>query len=596
MIGIKNLSKTYGAQPVLNNANFTFPPSGLVCLLGASGCGKSTLINLIAGFDQDYSGEILVDGTNINTLSPSDLCAYRKSCIGFVFQNYNLLTGYTALENVLLPCQGSLTPDLNTKTALDLLKKLGIFQKRNQQVQTLSGGQKQRVAIARALMREPRIILADEPTGALDRKNATEIMKLLKEIAKDHLVLVITHDPKICEFATQTVCIQEGQLVGKTSQALPQSPLTLTKTKPAKGTAFRLALKNFKVHCARYIAVSLAISVGILAFVLSMSSKNLMSQSIADFKQKNTAFNNGYIKIQDNLNQVVSTLKDDARISLFYQQYVIQNVALTLGDFTVTMAEKYPMPKATQAMSYGVMPKVGQNQISLSPSLAKKFENDISKLVGKEVILNFGETQYHLTVSGIFNAGFDDFFVSADIEQALFQSITEDTPYSVSFDVATFDQIVPVHQSLEEKGIQAQTASKEVSALQSTFQTLSRLFFAISILILAIGLFISGILLIKLQNSRCAEIGLLSALGFEKNLIRGMIVNETLLLCAVAAVINALLSGGVIALGKIFAWELHLTLAGIGLSILGTGLCVVCIAIFASHRLIHTQPAAALRK
>lgn len=186
MIAIKNLTKQYGGTPVLENAAFTFPNQGLFRILGPSGCGKTTLLNLLAGFDRDFSGEISVNGTALSGLSDRELCAYRRDNIGFVFQSYHLLPGYTALQNVLLASEAAgVSPGESRPKAQALLEKLSLAQQAGKKIETLSGGQKQRTAIARALMNDPAILLADEPTGALDRANANQIMELLKALSRD---------------------------------------------------------------------------------------------------------------------------------------------------------------------------------------------------------------------------------------------------------------------------------------------------------------------------------------------------------------------------------------------------------------------------
>ena len=236
-------------------------------------------------------------------MNADELCAYRRDNIGFIFQNYHLLSGYTVLENILLSCElNTLSEEENRGNAEELLNKLGLSQKADERIENLSGGQKQRVAIARALISNPRIILADEPTGALDRSNSNEIMELLKEISKDRLVIVITHDQKICSFADEVIHIENRKIVCDKIPALKSAGTSdhkLSINKAVKVSAFKRGLKNFKVHFKRYMAVSLAISIGILAFMLSLSSGNSMDKSISDFKDKNTAFNNGYIKGED---------------------------------------------------------------------------------------------------------------------------------------------------------------------------------------------------------------------------------------------------------------------------------------------------------
>lgn len=597
MIEIRNITKKYGNQTVLDAMNWNFPSQGLVCLLGASGCGKSTLLNMIAGFDNEYSGEIIVCGTPIQKMNAENLCAYRRDNIGFIFQNYNLLTGYTVLENILLASK--LSDKDNDKiqaSAKALLSRLGIYNKVNEKVENLSGGQKQRVAIARALMTNPSIILADEPTGALDRKKSNEIMELLKEISKDCLVLVITHDKKICNFASSTISIENGKILGDKIECTASHKLIQKENSRIKIHTFSHAFKNFRVHLKRYLAVSTAISIGILAFTLSLSSENIMQKSIFDFKEKNVAFNNGYIKINKDFDQTLSLLQEDPRVENVYTQYIINDISLSINDKKETMAQKYPMAKATESMSYNSMPKTKENQIALSPSLAKKFDKDINKLIGKEVTLSYGQKIYTLTVSGIFNAGYDDFFISSDIEKDFYKTQVDTNPYSISYDVKQFEDIVTVNQTLKDKGIKAITAVDEVLTLQTTFKNLTRLFFIISILILTIGLFISTILLIKLQNSRYREIGLLSALGYRKKQIRSIIVNEALLLSGFSTIINVLLLGTVCFVSFIYTFDFMITLSQIILSILGTGIVVMIIDVLSSHRLIEAQPAIALRK
>lgn len=598
MIQIKNLVKKYGHIPILENANYNFPSKGLVCLLGASGSGKSTLLNMIAGFDSDYSGEITVAGTSISNMNPDELCAYRRENIGFVFQNYHLLSGYTVLENIMLSSElNTLSPEENRGNAKELLTKLGISQKKDEIVENLSGGQKQRVAIARALMSNPRIILADEPTGALDRGNSNEMMEILKEISKDRLVIVITHDQTICNFADEVIHIENRKIIVEKTDI--QSEMTsddkLHVNKAISVSAFKRGLKNFKVHSARYKAVSFAISIGILVFMLSLSSGNIIDKSTSDFKDKNTAFNNGYIQGEDD-GTIFEILKSDERIENIYYQYKITDVTLKLGDKTESLAEKYPMAKATERMSYGAMPKSGEKEIALSPSLAKKFGDDISQLIEEKLTLKYGENEYELTISGIYNAGYDDFFVSSDVEQEFYQNIENEEVYSISYDVKNFEEIVSVSQMLADEKIDSKNFSKEVGTLQSTFNNLNRLFLIISILVLLISLFVGTILLVKLQKSRYKELGLLSALGFTKGIIWKMMISENFILSAMSATFQAVLIGSAYLISVVFDLPLIITPVQILLTILSTGIIVSVISMMANFKLIHTEPAVALRK
>lgn len=387
MITLHNLTKEYGQTTILDHANYQFPDKGFICLLGESGSGKSTLVNLIAGFDTDYTGEIIVDDTPLNSLSEAQLGNYRKDYIGFVFQSYHLLSGYTVLENILLPCElTSTNPTESKANARKLLADLGIAEKENEQVQNLSGGQKQRVAIARALIQKPKMIIADEPTGALDRKTATETMDILKEISQTKLVVLITHDTQLCEIADEVIQIVDNKLMiqkpGITIENSPAKKMTLHP--PKKINLFKMAAKNFRVRFLSYFFISLVFSIGILSFITTLSSGQLMTHAIQQFKEKNTSFNNGYIHYQKD-DKSYQILLADQRVENVYKQYKIQQVTLSSNDFSMTMPEKYPMPKTTESMSYGTMPRIQKNEIAITPSLAKKLNPQIDQLIGKSL-------------------------------------------------------------------------------------------------------------------------------------------------------------------------------------------------------------------
>ena len=216
MIELNNISKKYGDQIVLDGFSYTFGENGITCLLGASGSGKSTLLNLLAGFDREYSGKILVDGQALSELSDEDLCEYRKHTIGFVFQEYHLLTGYTVLENILLAAE--LTCQDNAKNrewALSLLRRLNIEEKANEKIENLSGGQKQRVAIARALAMDPEVLLFDEPTSALDPEMVGEVLDLMKSLAESKMTMVVvTHEMGFArEVGTKVVFMDGGKIL-----------------------------------------------------------------------------------------------------------------------------------------------------------------------------------------------------------------------------------------------------------------------------------------------------------------------------------------------------------------------------------------------
>lgn len=222
MLEIKNVSKTYGqgtAKVVaLNNVSLRMNEGDFIAVMGPSGSGKSTLLNIIGGLDHISSGEVILDGKRIDSLDENALVDIRREKIAYVFQQYHLISSLTALENVLLPLTfcGANKKD---QKALDILKRVGLEKRAEHKPSQLSGGEQQRVAIARALVNDPSLILADEPTGNMDRKTGKEILALFEQLNKEgRSIVMVTHDPEIAGYATEVVVLQDGQIVDKINQ------------------------------------------------------------------------------------------------------------------------------------------------------------------------------------------------------------------------------------------------------------------------------------------------------------------------------------------------------------------------------------------
>jgi putative ABC transport system ATP-binding protein len=222
MLEIKNVSKTYGqgtAKVVaLNNVSLRVNEGDFLAVMGPSGSGKSTLLNIIGGLDHISSGEVILDGKRIDSLDENALVDIRRGKIAYVFQQYHLIPSLTALENVLLPLTfcGANKKD---QKALGILKRVGLEKRAEHKPSQLSGGEQQRVAIARALVNDPSLILADEPTGNMDRKTGKEILALFDQLNREgRSIVMVTHDPEIAGYAKEIVVLQDGQIVDKINQ------------------------------------------------------------------------------------------------------------------------------------------------------------------------------------------------------------------------------------------------------------------------------------------------------------------------------------------------------------------------------------------
>ncbi|MCX7683328.1 MAG: ABC transporter ATP-binding protein [Anaerolineae bacterium] len=223
VIRTENLTKIYGAGEAvviaLDHVNLRVEAGEFVAVMGPSGCGKSTLLHLIGGLDRPTEGRVLLDGTDIATLSDDRVTELRRRKVGFVFQFYNLIPVLSAVENAALPLTlDGVKPEEARRRAIEWLSRLGLGDRLSNRPDQLSGGQQQRVAIARALVAEPAIILADEPTGNLDSRASDEIAGLLKRISEEwgRAVLMVTHDPRIAAYADRIIFLKDGKVVDET--------------------------------------------------------------------------------------------------------------------------------------------------------------------------------------------------------------------------------------------------------------------------------------------------------------------------------------------------------------------------------------------
>ena len=216
MLKLKNITKDYDTASskvqALKGININFRKSEFVSILGQSGCGKTTLLNIIGGLDHYTTGDLIINGKSTKKFKDRDWDAYRNYSVGFVFQSYNLIQHQNILSNVELALTLSgVSKKERTKRAIEALEQVGLKEQIHKKPNQLSGGQMQRVAIARALVNNPDIILADEPTGALDTKTSVQIMEILKKISKDKLIIMVTHNPELAEkYSSRVIKILDG--------------------------------------------------------------------------------------------------------------------------------------------------------------------------------------------------------------------------------------------------------------------------------------------------------------------------------------------------------------------------------------------------
>ena len=294
MLKLNNIKKDYKTgdfvQHALKGINLNFRENEFVAILGPSGSGKTTLLNIIGGLDRYTTGDLIIDGKSTKKFKDKDWDAYRNHAIGFVFQSYNLIGHISVLENVEMGMTLSgMGSSLRKKKALSLLEKVGLKEHAHKKPNQLSGGQMQRVAIARALANDPKIILADEPTGALDSKTSKQIMELIKEISKDKLVIMVTHNRELAEsYATRIVEMKDGELINDSKPFKDDKKsgnLKITKTAMSFLTALRLSFGNIRTKKGRTILTAFASSIGIIGIALILSLSNGFNIEVENFEQ-----------------------------------------------------------------------------------------------------------------------------------------------------------------------------------------------------------------------------------------------------------------------------------------------------------------------
>ena len=430
MLQLKNIFKIYqmgdATQTALKDVSVNFRDNEFVSILGQSGSGKTTLLNIIGGLDRYTSGDLIINGVSTKNYTDADWDTYRNHSIGFIFQSYNLIPHQTVLSNVEMALTLSgVSKKERRERAVEVLKKVGLTDHINKKPNQMSGGQMQRVAIARALINNPDILLADEPTGALDSETSIQIMDLLKEIAKDKLVVMVTHNPELAEkYSTRVVNLLDGKIVSDTD---PCDAAEETKSKAIKNkvsmsflTALSLSFNNLKTKKARTILTSFAGSIGIIGIALILSLSQGMSDYIDNVQKKtmesypitidSTAFdalgmfgsdgNEKENKDQQNKNEKEKKKFKNAVYADYGSLEAKETMTSTIKKNNLTEFKKYLDDPSSPIQQY-----IGENGVVYSYDI--KFSafsyNDDKKFIDSDSEVNEDE-------NGGFFSGFSSFF------------------------------------------------------------------------------------------------------------------------------------------------------------------------------------------
>lgn len=335
MLELKKIKKTYNAgglkQNALNSVSIKFRKSEFVCILGPSGSGKTTLLNVLGGLDNYDDGDLIINGKSTRKFKSKDWDEYRNNVIGFIFQSYNLIGHISVLANVELSLKLSSVPKKERRQkALEVLEKVGLKNHIHKKPNELSGGQMQRVAIARSLVNNPEIILADEPTGALDTKTSKDIMDLIKKVSKGKLVIMVTHNETLAkEYATRIINLKDGKITGDTNpyeeKENEKKDYKFRKTKMSFKEALLLSLNNILTKKGRTLLTAFASSIGIIGIALILALSNGFDKKVNEY-EKGIMSAMPIIISKESMNmdeETISSLKGENKTEYPSEEYVV---------------------------------------------------------------------------------------------------------------------------------------------------------------------------------------------------------------------------------------------------------------------------------
>lgn len=559
---VANLKKSYKItrteeQAVLKGINAEFNRGEFVAVLGESGCGKSTFLNIIAGLDYNYTGSMVLKGEFMKDFDEHQMDDYRKKEVGVIFQNYNLINHMTVLENIMIAMSMSDISDADAKTrALELLEKVNLSGHEKKYPHQLSGGQKQRVAIARALSNDPTMILADEPTGNLDKEAAQEIIDILKDIAvSGKIVICVTHSEKVASACNRIIKIDDGVIVfdeaKKTYQTSKVDKAKQIKPKNFKTkAAIKLSVRNVLQNIKRNTLVTIALSIGIAAFVLMFSLSSGIKTFISE--EVGNTVNKYQIDVAANANSTgpfsktdITTIKglegvskvvesSSANLSATYYSYpntyTFLSITTTFDGFTTEL-------------SYGALPE-GDNEILISTSVALKlisaqaFEN----LIGQTLNITI-EKSAGFKIAGITSdtSAYDTGYLSMKGLGSLYTSGSAPVNklYVLASDISYISALVTDINYLGFYASRQDTTVEDMLSYVDIGTVLLAGIASISLIVAAIMIFI---VMYTSVIERTKEIGILRAIGARRTDIRKIFIFEACILGLAAGIAGSLIS------------------------------------------------------
>jgi len=588
LLELKNINKYYNIRGsekfhALKNVNLSFDEGELVSIIGESGSGKSTLMNLIGGLDSEYSGELFVNGKDIKKLKKRELDKYRKNQVGFIFQSFNLIGHLSVLDNVTIAMTlSNVRKKERIKRAIEILSNLGLENHIYKRPNQLSGGQKQRVAIARALINDPKIIVADEPTGSLDSKTTMHVLDIMKNIARQgKLVIMVTHSEKVSSCSNRRIKITDGEIIHDAKEAIfedissKNEKIKVNKQKQNLniGSSIKLALVNMKEKSGRNILVSLGSSIGIMSIILMLSFGNGVKNYFN--RTMNSYVNPLVIEVtmpsqdEESINLDVTTIqKPDVNAPKSFEEIDINNLSkidnvsslekgyalISMGVNSVIYNEKTSNIMRISTMSSnvtasnieeGTPPKEGE--ILINKAVSEKLGgNIIGQKVSLRILVNQKILNKKFIVSGIYaGAGTDlatvmksAFLNYSDLEKLYSENNYKLKPNVIYINTTNTKYTDVIREKVKQLGYSESSQNQLTSMFNQMINILTYVLSGIA----AISLVVSSIMIIVVLYisvvERTKEIGIIKAIGAREKDIRRIFVSEAFLIGVFSGIVG----------------------------------------------------------
>lgn len=579
-LSLQHIHKSYylGKEefPVLKGIDLTFDQGDFISILGESGGGKSTLMNIIGGLDRSYDGDVIINGQRQKDKKEKSMDQYRRDTIGFIFQSFNLINYLSVLGNVMTSLQMTkLSHKEQVKRAEELLKQVGLYEHRRKKPAQLSGGQKQRVAIARALASDPDIIIADEPTGALDSQNTKEVLKLLQGIAKSgKTVIVVTHSQEVADTGSRIVRLADGRVIGDERLREPFSQSALQKAFAARSLKTRdiwkMAFAHFRNAWKQNLMITIGTAIGLFSVMfflgLGNGATNYMNSFIDGIANPKAfqVFKPDQSSMSEQDATDVAKVKHVTKVEKGYMSPAFQVTlkgqeanAKTQSSQTEQEGPNNLITKNATLLADSISnkqyPKTGE--IVLSETQAKHLVGkSFQKIVGKTVTLTLplgdkGMLTQDLTVSGT-SASYN-MVNYGDLQDAASKNNIDFEPNFVTASVDDLNNTKVAQKAVRNLKNNGQNRFR-VASIGDILDSIVQVTYIVSVvlaLIAGISLLVSILMIIATTymsvSERTKEIGILRAMGARRKDIRRLFVNESLLLgisANILAIITAFLA------------------------------------------------------